>query len=342
MFRFTSVITATLLLTALPAQARQAAIGTPAELVTALATAKPGSTIELRPGVYDGAFFATASGTASAPITLSGPRTAVLKNTRKACDPNVPPERKAQGVSYCGYGLHLNQVKHWVLKGFSVADSAKGIVLDGSDNNVVDDVEVSRIGDEGVHFRADSNDNVVKNSSVHHVGIAQPAYGEGVYFGSAKGANWGKYGDRPGDQNTPDTSDRNQALDNRLGPNVAAEHVDIKEGTTGGKVLRNSFDGVGMTGQNSSESWVNAKGNDYEISDNKGVRSFEHGFKVIQRLPGWGCGNVFHRNVADVQAAGYGFQFPHNRKCAAKPNLVYRDNTVTNAAKGFSDVPPVG
>ncbi|MER6987495.1 right-handed parallel beta-helix repeat-containing protein [Saccharopolyspora hirsuta] len=305
------------------------------ELARALAQAQPGDTVELAPGNYEGTFFTTASGTGSAPITLTGPADAVLSNTQNGCDPNVPDGRD---VSYCGYGLHLNGADHWRLQGFTVERSAKGIVLDRSNHNVIDGVEVREIADEGVHFRAASSDNVIQNSYVHNTGTEQPQYGEGLYFGSAE-SNWDKYGDTPGQ---PDRSDRNRALDNRLGPDVRAEHVDIKEGTADGEVLRNSFDGQGMTGQNSAESWVSAKGNGYQISANRGVKSFEHGFKVIQRVDGWGCRNVFHDNHADVQAAGYGFQLPHDERCGAERNEVYRDNTVVNAGSGFSDVEPIG
>ncbi|MEV6231410.1 hypothetical protein AB0L88_26505 [Saccharopolyspora shandongensis] len=75
--------------------------------------------------------------------------------------------------------------------------------------------------DEGVHFRATSSDNVIQRSFVHDTGTEQPQYGEGVYFGSAE-SNWDKYGDTPGQ---PDRSDRNQSLDNRLGPAAARQAV---------------------------------------------------------------------------------------------------------------------
>ncbi|MET9554534.1 hypothetical protein [Streptomyces sp. NPDC006645] len=53
-----------------------------------------------------------------------------------------------------------------------------------------------------------------------------------------------------------DASDRIHVLDNRIGPNVAAEGIDIKEGTNDGVVRGNTFNGTGITGQNSGDSWV--------------------------------------------------------------------------------------
>ncbi|MEV0088428.1 right-handed parallel beta-helix repeat-containing protein [Saccharopolyspora sp. NPDC050642] len=70
--------------------------------------------------------------------------------------------------------LHLNGANHWNLEGFTVENSAKGIVLDRSSNNVIDDVEVRNTRDEGVHFRATSSDNVIQRSFVHDTGTEQP------------------------------------------------------------------------------------------------------------------------------------------------------------------------
>jgi hypothetical protein len=98
-----------------------------AQLKAALAGARAGDVITLAAGTYDGAFFGTASGTASAPITLTGPKTAILSDTKNGCDPNVPSGRS---VTYCGFGLHLNKASFWKLTGFSVKSVNKGIVLD--------------------------------------------------------------------------------------------------------------------------------------------------------------------------------------------------------------------
>ena len=73
----------------------------------------------------------------------------------------------------------------------------------------------------------------------------------------------------------------------------------------------------------------------------RALKAFQRRFKVIQRIDGWGCHNVFHNN-ADVQANGFGFQLPHDEKCGDRRNGVYEDNTVTNAGSGFSGVEPIG
>lgn len=262
---------------------RTTTVSTAEELAAAVAKAVPGDTIQLAAGGYEGAFFATAKGTAQAPITLTGPRDAVLSNPDGECVPAV-------AARYCGYGLHLGGAVYWKLSGFSMTRSAKGIVLDGSNQVTIDGVEVSAIRAEAVHFRSSSSDNVIKNSSIHDTGQERPEYGEAVYIGSAK-SNWRKFGANGG----PDRSDRNQVLDNVLGPYVSAEHVDIKEGTERGVVRGNRFDGHGLPGENYADSSVDVKGNDYHIEDNigpfDGAGALVDGYQTHRIVDGYGCGN---------------------------------------------------
>jgi hypothetical protein len=69
-------------------------------------------------------------------------------------------------------------------------------------------------------------------------------------------------------------------INNRFGPNITAEHIDIKEGTYGGLIQGNYFDGVGMTGENWSNCWVNVKGTNYTVINNTGNKSIGDGIKV--------------------------------------------------------------
>ena len=78
----------------------------------------------------------------------------------------------------------------------------------------------------------------------------------------------------------PDQSNRNQVLNNRFGPNVAAEAIDIKEGSCCGTIKGNKFDGTGMTGENNADSWIDVKGDNYVIEDNEGTKSLKNGFQV--------------------------------------------------------------
>jgi nitrous oxidase accessory protein NosD len=312
-------------------------VSSSAELKDALAAAKAGDVITLAAGTYDGAFFGTASGTESAPITLTGPPEAVLSNTKNACDPNVPGDRS---VTYCGFGFHLNGASFWKLSGFSVKSANKGIVLDTSNQTVIDGVDVSDVRDEGVHFRTSSSDNVLQNSSVHDTGTGQPGFGEGVYLGSAK-SNWSKFGS---DGDGIDHSDRNTVTDNKIGPGVAAELIDIKEGTVGGTISGNTFDGSGVSGANSGDSWVDAKGNDYTIKGNEGTGpgGDVDGYQTHQQVAGFGCGNVFTDNTSQLASSGFAINVTNQSKCGDKLNVVAGSNTVEGADSGLTNIEVTG
>ena len=134
------------------------------ELLKALEDVKPGDTIQLADGPYHNKFIAEKSGTASAKITLVGSRKAVIS-----------------GYNY-GFWLKAN---YWVLKGFTVTDCNKGIVLDSASHNTLTELEVHTIQEEGIHFRLHSADNTLQNSYLHDTGKGSPGFGEGVYIGSA-------------------------------------------------------------------------------------------------------------------------------------------------------------
>ena len=89
------------------------------ELTRALAAARPGEEIVLAAGTYDGNFTASHSGTPAAPVTLCGPRSAVLDG----------------GSISRGYTLHLDHASWWRVEGFTVEGGQKGIVADGSDDD---------------------------------------------------------------------------------------------------------------------------------------------------------------------------------------------------------------
>ena len=60
----------------------------------------------------------------------------------------------------------------------------------------------------------------------------------------------------------------------------------------------------------------------------------------LDLVSGWGCGNTFHGNDANVGAGGYGFSISSsNNNCGSDPNRVFSDNTVENAGSGFADIP---
>ncbi|MEU3462848.1 right-handed parallel beta-helix repeat-containing protein [Streptomyces sp. NPDC006733] len=301
---------------AAPTATRTVNVSSAAQLTAALADAKPGDTIKLANGTYQGQFKATADGTTSSPITLTGGSGAVLTSN---------------GGN--GYGLWLSTAPHWNIKGLTVADSNKGIVLDASPYVTIDGATVRAIGYEGVHFRSGSHHGVIKNSSVRDTGTTHPNYGEGVYIGSANG-NWDQYAGPTG----VDASDYVQVLNNRIGPNVAAEGIDIKEGTKGGVVRGNILDGTGEKNQNSGDSTIDVKGDKYVIDGNTVSHPYTDGFQVHNVYDPYGCGNAFTNNKFTLGSApGYGINVTDNSGCAIK-NTVASSNT-SSGGKGLTNIP---
>ncbi|MGW1108357.1 right-handed parallel beta-helix repeat-containing protein [Streptomyces sp. NPDC002540] len=281
-------------------------VSTTAQLKSALAAASPGDTIRLADGTYTGNFKATVPGTASARITLTGSAGAVLT---------------AGG----GYGLHLNGASYWTVQGITINGGQKGIMADTATGVVIDSVTVHDLDMEGVHFRKSSKNGVIKNSRIHDTGHDGRGMGEGVYVGTA------------GDLS--DKSDQVQILNNTIGPGVGGENVDIKEGTTGARIIGNTFDGSGLTGANYDDSWVDVKGNNVLVEGNKGTRTTNNGYETHTQQGGWGCGTVFRNNTSDLSGAKGDKQIAFNvtNYSTSCPTTVYSSNTVTGG-KGLTNI----
>ncbi|RSM77273.1 hypothetical protein DMH04_35030 [Kibdelosporangium aridum] len=316
-------------------------VSTAAQLQAALAGATPGTTIRMAAGTYRGSFVSQKAGTSSQPITLTGPANAVLINDGPSGTAPSCPAPTAGWDS--GYGLWLYGAPYWNLTGFTVAESKKGIILDNSHHTTIDGVYVHHVDEEAVHFRRSSADSVIRNSRITDTGLVQKGYGEGVYIGSAN-SNWKCHGNSGG----VDKADRVQVLDNRIGPNIAAEPIDVKEGTQGGVIRGNTFNGQGITGQNSADSWVDVKGTGYLIENNTGTFSspgtFANGYETHNpsTTPSLlnGCGNTWRDNKSDLGGAGeYAIRITSTSKCRERPNVVYASNTVTRATKGLTNIP---
>src|SRR5882757_2435734 len=295
---------------------RQVAVANSAQLKAAMLDAQPGDTITMADGTYTGtmqvgnyygSFAGTADGTAANPITLVGSRNTVIDG----------------GGTGGHYGLYLVGADYWNLEGFTVANASKGIVLDDSSYDFIDGVKVTNVGQEAVHLRAFSSYNIVRDSEIAGTGKKSPQYGEGVYIGSAN-SNWGTY-----TNGQPDRSDRNIVINNAFS-DFTAEALDLKEGSTGGYIANNTFEGSSISGQNSADSWVDVKGNYYLLENNVGTNTLLDGFQVHNVYAGWGYNNAFRANTANVNAAGYGFNIVSN--AANFGNIVYCSNTATNAA----------
>ncbi|WP_329429935.1 right-handed parallel beta-helix repeat-containing protein [Streptosporangium sp. NBC_01495] len=256
-------------------------VGSADELQQAVRAARAGDVIRLRPGTYQGKFVAQRSGTRGKPIFLCGNAQSVLDG----------------GGIKKGYAFHLDKASFWRLVGFTVQNSQKGVMADRTNGSIIQGLTVHDIGDEAVHLRNFSTGNMVQYNKIYNTGLRRAKFGEGVYLGSAE-SNWKQYS---GGQ--MDRSDNNLVRGNVI--RATAEAVDIKEGTSGGRIVGNIFDGSALGGDKLNDSWVDVKGNNYVIEGNTGKKTPQDGFQTHEIVDGWGTGNVFRKNSIDL-AGGRG------------------------------------
>ncbi len=260
-----------------PSQAASVTCSTSSCLKSALANAQPGDVITLAAGAtFTGNFVAAKNGTSSAKITIKG-----------ASSTNKPIING--GTTSSGYALHITG-DYYDIRNVKVTNAKKGIMLDHANNTWIEYVDVYKIGEEGVHYRDGSSNNVIKNSTVQDTGLLNPEYGEGVYVGSDVG-KWGSY--------------KKETNNNRIsyvtfGPNVRAEHIDIKEGSSRTTVEYCTFNGTGISGANYADSFMDVKGNDVVVKNNTGYRNNNSkiidAFQVHERVSGWGKNASFTGN----------------------------------------------
>jgi parallel beta-helix repeat protein len=246
----------------------------PASLKEALGKAAPGQLIRLAPGTYADTFDLTIDGTADKPIVLCGPREAIL-------DASATPSNT---------GLRLLQVEWWIVSGFTVTGGRKGVYVDGSSDNVLTNLSVHDVGEIAIQLRNAASRNTIQYCEITNTGLAVDDSAEGVYVGSDDSA-WP-------DMNTPDACDGTKILWNKFGPGIKTEHIDLKEGTQGGEIRGNTFNGEGLTPDGSEDSWVAVTGSKYLFAENIGDKSPKDGFVVRQAAMGWGNDNVFENNTA--------------------------------------------
>lgn len=249
------------------------------ELCYAVKNAMPGDTILVAAGTYDYSTYqeieASADGTKDTPITI------------KAADEKNPPVIK--GANYeSGYVLHITG-DYWIIENLNITSSQKGIVIDNSNYTVIRNCDIGNTGSEAVAIRDGSSHCLVQNCNIHDSGIVTPGYGEGVYIGSSYTVSGFDY---KCDYNT---------VDKCTFKNVAAEHIDVKEYTTGTEISNCTFYGDGISGANYAGSFIDIAGNECYVHDNIGYRNNNANvvaaFEIHKQVEGWGNNNKFENNT---------------------------------------------
>ncbi|MBQ9898487.1 MAG: DUF4434 domain-containing protein [Ruminococcus sp.] len=248
------------------------------ELRSAVKNAKPGDVILLAPGEYDCGsqeISLETDGTASAPVILS------------AMEPDSPPVLKGANTEH-GYILHVTGDR-WIISKLVCTNSQKGIALDNSNRTLISGCEICSTGAEAIAIRDGSSYCMVQSCSIHDTGLVSPGYGEGVYIGSSKDKTGFDF-----------KCDYNSVVGCTF-RNVAAEHVDVKEYTTGTEISGCTFYGDGMTGENYAGSFIDLKGNNCFVYGNVGYRNgnpkIVAAFEVHEQVESWGYHHVFEYNT---------------------------------------------
>lgn len=288
-------------------------VSTAAQLTNAIYYARQGDLIQLAAGTYKGRWNLKVSGSANSRISVCGPRSAVLDGG---------------GTGYGPIALAA-RANNWTIQGFTIRNAFQGLFLIGAHGVTVKGLEIYNIGQEAIHLHSFSTHNVIDGNYIHDTGKNAARYGEGIYIGNAS-SKWCTYYNCK-----PDKTDSNQVLRNVLGPNIGAQLVDMKEGTTGTIITGNTFNGAG--GSSYQDAWVNVYGNRSTVSGNTGTTARVNGTKVQTVASGWGTYNVFHSNKYNL-GGGSGYGFLIGGGAPASTSALGCDNTVVNADDGFANV----
>ena len=154
-------------------------VASAAQFNSALSSVQPGDTILLSGNIASASVFTTKnSGTAAAPITITGDGTAVITGENS------------------GYGVNITN-DYYRLSNFTIKNFGKGLVIGGTtagssgNHGIVDNVHVMDIQQEGFKIRTSSKYWLFTNCSARRTGqqSSSPKYGEGFYVGQAH-SNW--------------------------------------------------------------------------------------------------------------------------------------------------------
>lgn len=273
---------ATLLFIATSLWARQIPVQSASTLMTAMRDATAGDTILVAAGTYTGDL--TKSGdpgnlpTGRGYFWIGNDGTAEHPIVVVASDTSNPPILQGDTTS-TGYAVHVTG-DHVILKNLILQTGDKALVFDHASWGLVEDCQLRHSGAELLHVRDSSGHLRINRTDFQNSGNETPNYGEGLYIGTDQ-ARWGA-ADVPQTSTTAPfwgekaISEGYDGFDWRVEhttvtcsyfQDIAAEPIDIKEGTRYTTVTGNVFlgDSTGRKGGTSYFSYVGS------FVDQKGV-----------------------------------------------------------------------
>ncbi|MCK8524395.1 cellulase family glycosylhydrolase [Aquimarina sp. D1M17] len=302
-------------------------------IIEAMKNAQPGDEIIVASGTYTATdkfnygnkatrFGSDKNGTSSKPIIL------------RAKNPSNPPILKGVNGTYDGYVMFILG-DYWILKDLILEEGSKGIVFDNANHGRIENVVVRELGEEGIHLRDGSSNNLVKNCRVYNVGIKKPGIGEGLYVGSDKGQHEsaGQAGNIFDNKYNP-RCDNNTIEDCIIGPNVTAEGADIKEGTKNTIIRNCTFSAQGLSGENSADAFIDLKGAYGFVYNNTfnrdGSTILNAGVDFLDRGTGFNTGfrNAIFDNTFNLGSRAN--EIPTARKKQGNPSEIHVWNNSRN------------
>jgi len=208
------------------------------------------------------------------------------------------------------------------------------VVLWNSNHNVFCDLLVQQTGQQGFIAKGPlgSSYNTFRQNEIRETGKENTFVGEGFYIGAG--------GQNAGGGNAWSPSNRNWVYRNKIGPNVTADHVDLKPTTEGNIVEENISDltgfrfhvgNIAVQGAYTQSQVLSAviKNNVLtNLSNPEGSTETRAGFFNYQ-----GSNVSYHGN----SVSGTGYQEGY-RTLGGSGNVVGCDNTAVGYSSGFSNV----
>ena len=278
--------------------ARHVRVSTTSALSSALSAALPGDCIAMSAGTYSlNTVYVTRSGTAQSPITLRG-------------------EGSATVLTLGGSGGIYLRASHWQVRSLRITNGFFGIQTEGAANVELDSLEIDHMKQAAINLRYGTHHSTVRRSRIHDTGLGTARYGEGVYIGGYASA---------GSTAVDHLADDNQVIDNRFGPNVTAEAVDLSAGADRALIRGNVIDGTGTVSEyGAMNALIGVRGVGHQITDNVLAKGAPYGIDVYEGSA------TFRRNRISLQSSAVGI------RRAGGTITVYCDNMVTEILQGGS------
>lgn len=282
-------------------------VSTASALRQAVTDARPGTSIEVAPGTYRVRLEAAAEGTRAEPVFLCG-----AGADRTTIDAGGPAE---------GPVLTFRGARWWRVVGLTLTNGRNGVRATATEQVVLQQLEITRAGEQAVWWRELSSDNLVRTTAISRTGLSDAGAGQGVVAGTSA--------DRwcTPDRCDADESNRNVVVDSTFRSTTRAA-VLAYEGTYSGVVHADTFDGSDL---GSSSAWVEIRGSDWLVSGNTGRRAPGDGYRSRAAFQGHGLNNTFLANTGrELDRSDHGGRLISVRPAGS--NRVSCDNRVSDGS----------